>query len=79
MPESYDRLTRDRLVNIILFIFAGNRGRRGEGSVVIELWYSAAEYVNQITYDEFGAALGLYNILCTDVYLYLLLYAQRAR
>jgi len=24
MPESYDRLTRDRLVHIILFIFAGN-------------------------------------------------------
>jgi len=62
MLESYDGLTR-ATGSFILYIIVYIRGklrlaRRGHG-IVIELWYSAAEYVNQITYDEFGTVLGL--------------------
>lgn len=74
MPESYDRLTRPVRI-IILFIFERNRGWRGQYRRIIELRYSAAEYVNQITYDEFGVRCSVY-ILCLQTCIYVYYYAH---
>jgi len=52
------------LYNIVYIRGKLRLARRGH-SIVIELWYSAAEYVNQITYDEFGTVLGLYIYIYT--------------
>jgi len=60
------------LYNIVYIRGKLRLARRGH-SIVIELWYSAAEYVNQITYDEFGTVLGLYIYIYfvrTRIYIY---------